>query len=255
MQIQLSAINCFYGNQQVLFDINYSVTHGSTVALLGPSGAGKSTLLKVFNLLARPSSGTISLLGHAVDFSASPAEKEINLIRRKVGLVFQQYNLWPHMKIMDNLIEAPCRVLKIAPKEAREQAEELLQRLGLSTQTNRYPIQLSGGQQQRVAIARALMMKPQVLLFDEPTAALDPEITAQFATIVGELAQSGITQLLVTHDLDIACKVATHIVYMEHGSILECGGPELLKDPKSDQLRQYLAHGEVQIPSPQLDDW
>ncbi|WP_038248198.1 arginine ABC transporter ATP-binding protein ArtP [Xenorhabdus bovienii] len=242
MSIQLKNINCFYGTHQALFDINFECTSGETVVLLGPSGAGKSSLLRVLNLLEMPRSGQLSVATHQFDFKQQPGAKEIRTLRQKVGMVFQQYNLWPHLTVMDNLIEAPCRVLGLSRQQAREKATKLLARLRLDEFSNRFPQHLSGGQQQRVAIARALMMEPQILLFDEPTAALDPEITSQVINIIKELAGTGITQIIVTHEVELARKAATHIVYMEKGRIIEKGDASHFLKPKTEAFAHYLSH-------------
>lgn len=206
MSIQLNGINCFYGAHQALFDITLDCPQGETLVLLGPSGAGKSSLLRVLNLLEMPRSGTLSIAGNRFDFTKTPSDKAIRDLRQNVGMVFQQYNLWPHLTVVQNLIEAPCRVLGLTKEQAMARAEKLLERLRLKPYSDRYPLHLSGGQQQRVAIARALMMEPQVLLFDEPTAALDPEITAQIVSIIRELAETNITQVIVTHEVKLLVK-------------------------------------------------
>ena len=215
MTISVKNLNFFYGANQALFDINLTADDGDVVVLLGPSGAGKSTLIRTLNLLEVPQSGELSIANNQFDLSANNDPKQIRQLRRDVGMVFQQYHLWPHMTVLQNLIEAPMKILGTSETEAKQQAMELLQRLRLAEHAARFPLHLSGGQQQRVAIARALMMKPQVLLFDEPTAALDPEITAQIVSIIEELQQTGITQVIVTHEVNVAKKVATKVVYME----------------------------------------
>ncbi len=242
MSIQLKNINCFYGNHQALFDINLECSAGETMVLLGPSGAGKSSLLRVLNLLEMPRSGQLSVANHTFDFAKAPDAKAIRDLRQNVGMVFQQYNLWPHLSVMDNLIEAPCRVLKLSKQQAQEKATKLLERLRLSQFADRYPLHLSGGQQQRVAIARALMMEPQVLLFDEPTAALDPEITAQVVDIIRELSATGITQVIVTHEVEIARKTASRVVYMENGHIVEQGDASHFAAPQTEAFASYLSH-------------
>ena len=242
MSIQLKNINCFYGNHQALFDINLECTAGETMVLLGSSGAGKSSLLRVLNLLEMPRSGQLNIANHHFDFSTAPDAKAIRDLRQNVGMVFQQYNLWPHLSVMDNLIEAPCRVLKLTKQQAQDKAAKLLERLRLSQFANRYPLHLSGGQQQRVAIARALMMEPQVLLFDEPTAALDPEITAQVVDIIRELSATGITQVIVTHEVEIARKTASRVVYMENGHIVEQGDASHFTSPQTAAFANYLSH-------------
>ncbi|WP_191091543.1 arginine ABC transporter ATP-binding protein ArtP [Affinibrenneria salicis] len=242
MSIQLDGINCFYGAHQALFDITLSCPAGETLVLLGPSGAGKSSLLRVLNLLEMPRSGTLSIAGNQFEFTRHPGENAIRELRQHVGMVFQQYNLWPHLTVLQNLIEAPCRVLGLSKEQAKQRADKLLDRLRLSDFASRYPLHLSGGQQQRVAIARALMMEPQVLLFDEPTAALDPEITAQIVSIIHELSQTGITQVIVTHEVEVAKKTASRVVYMENGRIVEQGDASHFSRPQSAEFASYLSH-------------
>ena len=197
MAIRLHHVNFFYGSNQALFDINLDIEKGDVVVLLGPSGAGKSTLIRTLNLLEVPQEGTLEVAKHSFDLSSKMDAKQIALLRREVGMVFQQYHLWNHLTVLQNLIEAPMKVLGISKEEAITQAKAHLERLRLGEFAERFPLQLSGGQQQRVAIARALMMQPQVLLFDEPTAALDPEITAQVVDIIKELKNTGITQVML----------------------------------------------------------
>jgi arginine transport system ATP-binding protein len=242
MSIQLNSINCFYGVHQALFDITLDCPAGETLVLLGPSGAGKSSLLRVLNLLEMPRSGNLQIAGNQFDFQKKPDEKAIRELRQNVGMVFQQYNLWPHRTVLDNLLEAPCRVLGLSKEAAMARAEKLLTRLRLKDFAQRYPLHLSGGQQQRVAIARALMMEPQVLLFDEPTAALDPEITAQIVSIIRELADTGITQVIVTHEVEVARKTATRVVYMENGRIIEQGDGNCFAQPQTREFASYLSH-------------
>ena len=242
MTISVKNLNFFYGANQALFDINLTADDGDVVVLLGPSGAGKSTLIRTLNLLEVPQSGELSIANNQFDLSANNDPKQIRQLRRDVGMVFQQYHLWPHMTVLQNLIEAPMKILGTSETEAKQQAMELLQRLRLAEHAARFPLHLSGGQQQRVAIARALMMKPQVLLFDEPTAALDPEITAQIISIIEELQQTGITQVIVTHEVNVAKKVATKVVYMERGHIIEMGDNSCLEQPKTEQFKHYLSH-------------
>lgn len=242
MDIKLTNINCFYGSHQALFNINFTCSKGETLVLLGPSGAGKSSLLRVLNLLEMPRSGQLSIANYAFDFNRKPSEEQIRQLRRNVGIVFQQYNLWPHLTVLQNLIEAPCRVLNLSKQEAVERAQKLLDRLQLLSFIDRFPLQLSGGQQQRVAIARALMMEPEVLLFDEPTAALDPEITAQVVNIIKELSETGITQVIVTHEVEFARKTASRIIYMEQGHIIEQGDAQHFAHPQTEAFANYLSH-------------
>ena len=242
MTISVKNLNFFYGANQALFNINLTADDGDVVVLLGPSGAGKSTLIRTLNLLEVPQSGELSIANNQFNLSANNDPKQIRQLRRDVGMVFQQYHLWPHMTVLQNLIEAPMKILGTSETEAKQQAMELLQRLRLEEHAARFPLHLSGGQQQRVAIARALMMKPQVLLFDEPTAALDPEITAQIVSIIEELQQTGITQVIVTHEVNVAKKVATKVVYMERGHIIEMGDNSCFEQPKTEQFKHYLSH-------------
>ncbi|QZN97386.1 arginine ABC transporter ATP-binding protein ArtP [Symbiopectobacterium purcellii] len=242
MSIQLNSINCFYGAHQALFDVTLDCPAGETLVLLGPSGAGKSSLLRVLNLLEMPRSGTLAISGNQFTFAQPPSDGAIRELRRNVGMVFQQYNLWPHLTVTQNLTEAPCRVLGLSKDEALVRADKLLTRLRLRDFADRFPLHLSGGQQQRVAIARALMMEPQVLLFDEPTAALDPEITAQVVGIIQELAQTGITQVIVTHEVDFARKTASRVVYMENGRIVEQGDASHFTAPQTAEFASYLSH-------------
>ncbi|WP_386690568.1 MULTISPECIES: arginine ABC transporter ATP-binding protein ArtP [unclassified Lonepinella] len=242
MTISVQNLNFFYGSSQALFDISLSAEDGDTIVLLGPSGAGKSTLIRTLNLLEVPTSGQLNIANNQFDLSQKSDPKQILQLRKNVGMVFQQYNLWPHFTVLENLIEAPMKILGLTQAEAKQQAMELLSRLRLEEHADRFPLQLSGGQQQRVAIARALMMKPQVLLFDEPTAALDPEITAQIVSIIQELQQTGITQVIVTHEVNVARKVATKVVYMEQGHIVEAGDASCFENPQTEQFKQYLSH-------------
>ena len=243
MTIRVKNLNFFYGSSQALFDINLEANEGDTVVLLGPSGAGKSTLIRTLNLLEVPKSGELSIANNDFNLSNAIANpKAIRQLRQDVGMVFQQYNLWPHLTVIENLIEAPIKVRGVSENEAKADAMELLKRLRLEQLADRFPLHLSGGQQQRVAIARALMMKPQVLLFDEPTAALDPEITAQVVDIIKELQETGITQVVVTHEVNVAQKVATKVVYMEQGKIVEIGSADCFETPKTEQFKQYLSH-------------
>ena len=243
MTIRVKNLNFFYGSSQALFDINLEANEGDTVVLLGPSGAGKSTLIRTLNLLEVPKSGELSIANNDFNLSNAMANpKAIRQLRQDVGMVFQQYHLWPHLTVIENLIEAPMKVRGVSENEAKADAMELLKRLRLEQLADRFPLHLSGGQQQRVAIARALMMKPQVLLFDEPTASLDPEITAQVVDIIKELQETGITQVIVTHEVNVAQKVATKVVYMEQGKIVEIGSADCFENPKTEQFKQYLSH-------------
>ncbi|HDY8198042.1 TPA: arginine ABC transporter ATP-binding protein ArtP [Vibrio vulnificus] len=242
MSIQVKSVNKSYGSNQILHNISFECAKGETLVLLGPSGAGKSSLLRVLNLLESADNGQLTIANQAFNFASSPSEADGLLLRRKVGMVFQQYNLWPHLTVIENLIEAPIRVLGVAKAEAIEQAREILATLQLADKADAWPLQLSGGQQQRVAIARALMMKPEVLLFDEPTAALDPEITNQVVKIISGLSDTGITQVVVTHEVDFAKKIASHVLYLEKGHIVEHGTKQAFSEPQTRAFAEYLKH-------------
>ncbi len=242
MSIQVKSVNKSYGSNQILHNISFECAKGETLVLLGPSGAGKSSLLRVLNLLESADNGQLTIANQAFDFASSPSEADGLLLRRKVGMVFQQYNLWPHLTVIENLIEAPIRVLGVAKTDAIEQAREILATLQLADKADAWPLQLSGGQQQRVAIARALMMKPEVLLFDEPTAALDPEITNQVVKIISGLSDTGITQVVVTHEVDFAKKIASHVLYLEKGHIVEHGTKQAFSEPQTRAFAEYLKH-------------
>lgn len=242
MGIKANHINKSYGEHQVLTDVSFGCNKGDTLVLLGPSGAGKSSLIRVLNLLETASSGTLTIAGQSFDFGQPISDSVGQTLRKHVGMVFQQYHLWPHMTVLDNLIEAPVKVMGITKAQAKEQALTILKQLQLADKANAWPLQLSGGQQQRVAIARALMMKPDVLLFDEPTAALDPEITSQVVNIIKQLSETGITQVIVTHEVDFAKKIASHVLYLEQGKVVEFGDKSVFEHPQTKQFAQYLTH-------------
>ena len=244
MGIAVHNLSKSFGNNVVLEDIHFNISAGETTVLLGSSGAGKSTLLRILNLLETPDNGEMVVAGMEFSFDNKLNKKDITRItrlRRKVGMVFQQYHLWPHMTVLENLIEAP--VLQGMPKsEAIGKAKELLERMGLTDKIKAWPLSLSGGQQQRVAIARALMLSPEVLLFDEPTAALDPAITNQVVEIINELRESGITVVVVTHEVGFARKIASRVIYLENGRIVEDGSAGRFINPETDAFRSYLNH-------------
>ncbi|OAN17681.1 arginine ABC transporter ATP-binding protein ArtP [Photobacterium jeanii] len=242
MSIQVNNINKHYGDTQVLHNVSFNCQSGDTLVLLGPSGAGKSSLLRVLNLLETATNGDMALAGSEFCFEKGFSDKACTDLRKKVGMVFQQYNLWPHMTVIQNLIEAPMKVANISKEEATSQAMDLLNMLQLTDKAQHWPLQLSGGQQQRVAIARALMMKPEILLFDEPTAALDPEITNQVVSIINQLSETGITQVIVTHEVDFAKKVASHVLYLEQGKIVEFGTKASFTSPETQKFADYLSH-------------
>ncbi|MDE6594873.1 MAG: amino acid ABC transporter ATP-binding protein, partial [Oscillospiraceae bacterium] len=202
--------------------VSIDIHKGEVVFVIGPSGSGKSTFLRCLNLLETPTSGTILFEGADI----TDKKTDINLHRRKMGMVFQQFNLFPHMTIMKNLTIAPMKLLKKSREEAEQTARELLERVGLSNRADAYPNQLSGGQKQRIAIVRALCMKPDVMLFDEPTSALDPEMVGEVLTVMRELAEENMTMVVVTHEMAFAKEVATRVIFMDNGSIVEENTPK-----------------------------
>ncbi|MBQ9220537.1 MAG: amino acid ABC transporter ATP-binding protein [Succinivibrio dextrinosolvens] len=226
-----------YGSNQILRGIDLRVKKSEVVVVIGPSGSGKSTLLRCVNYLEVPSSGTISINGETITRATN-----INKIRAEVGMVFQHFNLFPHMTVLDNITVAPISVRKKSREEAEKKAMELLVRVGLGDKAKSYPSQLSGGQQQRVAIARALAMEPQVMLFDEPTSALDPEMVNEVLDVMKDLAQSGMTMMCVTHEMGFARQVADRVLFVDQGKILEDTNPEeLFSNPKHERTKEFLA--------------
>lgn len=236
--VELDHVDKWYGELHVLRDVNLKVYKGQVVVVLGPSGSGKSTMCRTINRLERIDSGVILIDGHPL-----PQEgRELTRLRQKVGMVFQSYNLFAHRTILDNVMLAPRKVLHRPKDEAEKEAHELLARVGVDAQANKYPAQLSGGQQQRVAIARALAMHPEVLLFDEPTAALDPEMVREVLRVMTDLAKQGMTMVCVTHEMGFARQVADRIVFMADGRVLETGTPEeFFEHPKTDRAKDFLS--------------
>ncbi len=221
----------------VLNDISFSIKKGEVVVILGPSGCGKSTFLRCLNKLEDIDEGTLLLNGKNYEHE----KKEVHLIREKVGMVFQSYDLFPNMTILNNLLLAPCKVQKREKREVTKEAEELLLRVGLSEKVNDYPRQLSGGQKQRVAIIRALLMKPEILLLDEITAALDPEMVREVLQVVLELAREGMTMVIVTHEMEFAKAVADRVIFLDKGKIIEEGSPEeFFENPKTERAKKFL---------------
>lgn len=233
---------CFDG-QGVLEDISLSVPAGSVTAIIGPSGSGKSTLLRCATLLETADGGDIIYEGkYAAKDGVYAPKAELHAIRRYFGLVFQSYNLFPHFTLLKNVMDAPVQVQKRPAAEVREEAMALLGKMGLADRADAYPCQLSGGQQQRAAIARALCMKPELLFFDEPTSALDPEMVGEVLSVMQNLAQEGLTMLVVTHEMGFARAVASEVVFMDQGVICEHGNPEeVLGAPKTERLKAFLA--------------
>jgi general L-amino acid transport system ATP-binding protein len=241
--IQIQNLNKWYGDFHVLKDVDLSVDQGEKIVICGPSGSGKSTLIRCINALEEYQKGDLIVDGIMVKNDL----KNIDAIRREVGMVFQQFNLFPHLTVLDNLTLAPIWVRKVPKKEAEEAAMEYLERVKIPEQALKYPGQLSGGQQQRVAIARSLCMRPKIMLFDEPTSALDPEMIKEVLDVMIELAEEGMTMLCVTHEMGFAQKVANRIIFMDFGQIVEQNTPdEFFNNPKSERgklfLSQILSH-------------
>ena len=231
-----------FGKNEVLKGINLSVEKGEVIAVIGPSGSGKSTFLRCLNKLEKIDEGTITLDGDYIAKDGSyVSDKVLRPIIKKMGMVFQQFNLFPHKSVLENIIEAPVCVNGEDKNEAIEKSKKLLADVGLSDKLNSYPCQLSGGQQQRVAIARALAMNPELILFDEPTSALDPELTGEVLNVMKKLADENMTMIVVTHEIAFAKEVATHVVFMDGGYIVEEGDPkEVLENPKNERTKQFL---------------
>lgn len=242
MLVSIKNLHKSFGELQVLKGIDLDIAKGSVVAVIGPSGSGKTTFLRCLNALEMPNQGTIQFANdQAMNFDKSPSKKEILQFRRKSGMVFQSYNLFPHKTALENVMEGPVIVQKKNKKQVRSLAESLLQKVGLSEKMHLYPHQLSGGQQQRVGIARALAIEPELMLFDEPTSALDPEIVGEVLRVIRDLASEGWTMAIVTHELKFAEEVADHVVFIDGGVIVEQGPPSaILKNPKEPRTKQFL---------------
>ncbi len=235
--IEFQGFNKFFGDQQVLKGIDLSVQSGEVVVILGPSGCGKSTLLRCLNGLEVAHSGSLRFAGKELLYKTTDWRQ----VRQDVGMVFQSYHLFPHMSVLDNILLGPLKVQKREPREARAQAEQLLARVGLADKRDAFPRQLSGGQQQRIAIVRSLCMNPQVMLFDEVTAALDPEMVKEVLEVIQDLARDGMTLLIVTHEMAFARAVADRVVFMEAGRILEHNTPEeFFTNPQTARAQQFL---------------
>ncbi|MFN8108660.1 MAG: amino acid ABC transporter ATP-binding protein [Thermoleophilia bacterium] len=227
-----------FGDHEVLKGINMTVDPGEVVCVIGPSGSGKSTLLRCMNLIETPTSGQVFV----ADEEITARDADTNRIRSHVGMVFQQFNLFPHMSVMDNITMAPTLVGKVAKAQARDRATELLRRVGLEEKAEASPRSLSGGQQQRVAIARALAMEPRVMLFDEATSALDPELVGEVLAVMRELAEGGMTMVVVTHEMGFAREVGDRMVFMDDGLVLESGKPaDLLSNPRHERTQRFLS--------------
>ena len=239
-----------FGQLEVLKGVSLTARDGDVISLIGSSGSGKSTLLRCINLLETPDEGRVWVTGELIRMGrdrqgrAVPADRrQVDQIRRRLGMVFQGFNLWTHMTVLENVIEAPVHLLRQPRREAVERAEELLRKVGLYEKRDAYPSHLSGGQQQRAAIARMLAMQPRVMLFDEPTSALDPELVGEVLRVIRQLAEEGSTMLIVTHEMAFAREVSSQVVFLHQGRVEEQGTPqELFGSPRSERCRQFLAH-------------
>ncbi len=235
--ISIKNLDKFFGKLHVLKDVNLHIKEGEVVVIIGPSGSGKSTVLRCINYLEEPTQGEITVDGYSLT-----KESEINKVREEVGMVFQRFNLFPHMTVLENITLAPMKVRGVAKAEAEETARALLRKVGLSDKERAYPEQLSGGQQQRVAIARALAMKPKVMLFDEPTSALDPEMVHEVLDVMKELAHEGMTMVVVTHEMGFAKEVGTRVIFMDEGQIVEEGtATDIFDYPQNDRTKLFLS--------------
>ncbi|MEQ2561907.1 amino acid ABC transporter ATP-binding protein [Ventrimonas sp. CLA-AP-H27] len=235
--IEFRDVHKSFGDLEVLKGINLKIEKGQVVTLIGPSGSGKSTILRCMNLLERPTSGTVLIEGTDI----TEPKTDIQAIRKNIGMVFQHFNLFPHMTVMENMTYAPMKVNKVEKSAAEAKAMELLKLVGLTEKADAYPGKLSGGQKQRIAIARALAMEPQIMLFDEPTSALDPEMVKEVLEVIKNLAHTGITMALVTHEMGFAREVADRICFIDGGYILEDSTPEeFFANPKTDRAKSFL---------------
>ena len=236
--ITVNNLHKSFGKINVLTGIDEHISKGEVVVVIGPSGSGKSTFLRCLNLLEIPTEGEIFIEDELI---TSP-KADVNKIRQKMGMVFQQFNLFPHLTIMENITLAPVKLKKMTKQEAVKKGEELLKRVGLSEKADAYPAQLSGGQKQRVAIARALAMQPDIMLFDEPTSALDPEMVGEVLDVMKDLAQSGMTMVVVTHEMGFAREVGTRVLFMDQGVVMEQGTPEeIFTNPQNERTQNFLS--------------
>ncbi|MGV8985421.1 MAG: ABC transporter ATP-binding protein [Cypionkella sp.] len=242
--IKVTDLHKSFGSHEVLKGVSLTACEGDVVAIIGGSGSGKSTMLRCINFLETPSSGDIEIAGEHIKMKPdghAANKHQLERARQSLGMVFQNFNLWTHMTVLENLIEVPVHVLKVPKEEAVTRARALLTRVGLAEKEGAYPAFLSGGQQQRAAIARALCMNPKAMLFDEPTSALDPELVGEVLQVIKALADEGRTMILVTHEMRFAREVATHVIYLHNGIIEEEGPPEqLFGAPRSERLQQFL---------------
>jgi len=252
--VRVRGVSKDFGAGRVLDDIQLEIERGEVMCIIGPSGSGKSTLLRCMNHLEQPDEGVVEVNGEIIGYEARPrrgagtvrlvelSERRLNRQRAHIGMVFQQFNLFPHKTVIENVIEAPVGVGRVRPDAARRRAKDLIGRVGLAGREDSYPRQLSGGQQQRIAIARALAMDPELMLFDEPTSALDPELVDEVLHVIEDLARTGITMVIVTHEMRFARAVADRVVFMDAGRVREMGTPEaIFENPQQDRTRDFIS--------------
>ncbi|ARD48237.1 amino acid ABC transporter ATP-binding protein [Sporosarcina sp. P33] len=240
--ISIRGLKKSFGSLEVIKSVDLEIEQGKVVVIIGPSGSGKSTLLRCLNVLETPDGGVISIDGQELDFSSPVSKKAVGAFRRLTGMVFQSYNLFPHLTAAGNVTEGLTTVKGVSHKEALKKAEKLLEKVGLAAHKDKYPFQLSGGQQQRVAIARALAMDPKVMLFDEPTSALDPELVNEVLRVMKDLAQEGMTMAVVTHEMKFAREVADEVIFIDDGVIIERGAPaQIFTNPQHERTKKFLS--------------
>jgi polar amino acid transport system ATP-binding protein len=246
LAVEVRNVSKSFGGIEVLRSVSLDVPRGQAVSVLGPSGSGKSTLLRCINWLEEPDSGEVFISGRRIgirsDGSGSMSDRELARMRAHIGMVFQSFNLWPHLTVLQNVTEAPIHVLRMRRDEAVARAEALLAKVGIAAKRNVYPYTLSGGQKQRVGIARALAMNPEVILFDEPTSALDPELVGEVLAVMRTLAEEGMTMVVVTHEMDFAREISDEIVFIDHGVVVERQIPDIFFDqPQTSRAQQFLS--------------
>ncbi len=236
--IKVCDLHKYFNQLEVLTGIDEEINEGEVVVVIGPSGSGKSTFLRCLNLLETPTQGEIYIDGEQINAKGV----DVNRMRQKMGMVFQQFNLFPHLTVLENITLAPVKLKRMTPEQARQKGMELLTRVGLSEKADAYPAQLSGGQKQRIAIARSLAMEPEIMLFDEPTSALDPEMVGEVLDVMKDLAKSGMTMVVVTHEMGFAREVATRVLFMDQGVVMESGTPEqIFEHPQNERTKQFLS--------------
>jgi len=242
--LDVAGVSKRFGNVEVLCDVSFQVDKSETICVLGPSGSGKSTLLRCINWLERPDAGQVYLNGTRVGINGAGivmSDRDLSKIRTHIGMVFQHFALWPHLTVLQNLMEAPVQVQRRPKAEVRDEALALLSKVGLIEKRDTFPAKLSGGQKQRVGIARALAMRPDLLLFDEPTSALDPELVGEVLVVMRELAREGMTMVIVTHEMGFAREAATRVLFLDRGRVVETGSPDrFFSNPQTERARQFL---------------